>query len=239
MRASLLFYRKLCKELEEYRFLVNHYDPCVANKDVGDGEQLTVIWHVDDLMGLCANDFKLTKLSCYLANVYGPKLTMHTNTKHKYLGINFEFETNRNLQVSMVGYLKGMIERFPELIVGKVATPAGDRLFDIRDEKEARLLEEERVSAFHHTMAQLLLMAKRARRNIKTAVAFLTTRVKAPDEDDWGKLKQVLQYLNRTKYLKLIISVSNLGILKWYVDGSHNVDWDRKGHAGAIFTLTA
>ena len=31
MRASLLFYRKLRKELEEYGFVVNPYDPCVAN----------------------------------------------------------------------------------------------------------------------------------------------------------------------------------------------------------------
>ncbi len=53
MRASLLFYQKLRKELEEYGFVVNPYDPCVANKNVGNGEQLTVIWHVDDLMSSC------------------------------------------------------------------------------------------------------------------------------------------------------------------------------------------
>jgi hypothetical protein len=68
-------------------------------------------------------------------------------------------------------------------------------------------------------------------------VAFLTTRVKAPDENNWGKLKQVLRYLNGKKGLKLTISMNDLSILKWYVDGSHNVHWDCKGHAGAIFTL--
>ena len=68
-------------------------------------------------------------------------------------------------------------------------------------------------------------------------VAFLTTRVKSPDEDDWGKLKRVVRYLNWTRYLKLSISVNDLGILKWYVDGAHNVHWDCKGHAGAMFTL--
>ena len=44
-------------------------------------------------------------------------------------------------------------------------------------------------------MAQLLFMATRARWDIQTAVSFLTTRVKSPDEDDWGKLKWVLKYL--------------------------------------------
>jgi hypothetical protein len=80
-------------------------------------------------------------------------------------------------------------------------------------------------------------MATRARRDKQTAVAFLTTRVKNPDEDDWGKLKRVLKYLNGTKYLKLNLSVENLGVLKWFVDGSHNVHWDCKGHGGAMFTM--
>ena len=68
-------------------------------------------------------------------------------------------------------------------------------------------------------------------------VAFLTTREKSPDEDNWGKFKSVLKYLNRMKYLKLTISMKNLGILKWHVNGSHNVHWDCKGHGGAMFTM--
>ncbi len=95
MRASLLFYRKLKKELEDFGFLVNPYDPFVATKDVGDGKQLTVIWHVDDLMALCVVDFELKKLSCYLTNLYGPKLTMHVDNKHNYLGVDLEFKQDK------------------------------------------------------------------------------------------------------------------------------------------------
>jgi hypothetical protein len=137
----------------------------------------------------------------------------------------------------MVAYLKDVIMGFLELTGGKAATPAGDRLFDIWDKKDARPLEEERANAFHHTTAQVLLMVTRARWDIQMAVAFLTTRVKAPDEDNWEKLKCVVRYLNGTKYLKLTICGEDLGILKWYEDGSHNVHWDCKGHAGAMFTL--
>ena len=237
MRASLLFYRKLRKELEDYGFEVNPYDPCVANKMMKSGKQMTFVWHVDDLMGSCEDDFELTKLSCYLAKIYGPKLSMHTGRKHGYLGVDMEFRKDGTLGVSMVAYLKNVIAEFPETITGKSPTPAADHLFKIRDEKDAKPLEEERALAFHHTVAQLLFMATRARRDMQTAVAFLTTRVKNPDEDDWGKLRRVLKYLNGTKYLKLNLSVDNLGILKWFVDGSHNVHWDCKGHGGAIFTM--
>ena len=39
------------------------------------------------------------------------------------------------------------------------------------------------------------------------------------------------------KYLKLRLTVESLGMLKWYVDGSHKVHWDCKGHGGAVFTM--
>ena len=79
-----------------------------------------------------------------------------------------------------------MIKEFPEKNTGQAATPAAAHLFKIRDEKEARPLGEEQALAFHHTVAQLLFMATRARRDIQTAVVFLTTRVKNPDKDGWG-----------------------------------------------------
>ncbi len=31
--------------------------------------------------------------------------------------------------------------------------------------------------------------------------------------------------------------MDSLGMLKWYVDGSHNAHWDCRGHGGAVFTL--
>jgi hypothetical protein len=47
-RSALLFYRKLVADLESTGFVINPYDPCVANKVIN-GEQMTVCWHVDDL----------------------------------------------------------------------------------------------------------------------------------------------------------------------------------------------
>jgi hypothetical protein len=197
---------------------------------------MTVIWHIDNLMGTCTDDFELTKFSCYLAKIYGPKLSMHTGNKHDYLGVDLEFNDDDTHNVPVVNYLKSVIAEFPEMITGKAAMPAANHLFTVRDKKEARALEEERAPVFHHTVAQLLFMSTKARCDIQMAVKFLTTRVKSPDEDDWGKLKRVLKYLNGTKYLKLKLSVDYLGLLKWYVDGSHNVHRDCRGHGGAMFT---
>jgi hypothetical protein len=128
---------------------------------------------------------------------------MHMGCKHEYLGVEMEFNKDGTLDMSMFKYLQGVIDNFPEVVKGRAATPAAAHLFKVRDEKEVRALKEEQVLAFHHTAVELLFMATRARQDIQTAVAFLTTRVTNPDVDDWGKLKQVLKYLNGMRYLKL------------------------------------
>ncbi len=50
-------------------------------------------------------------------------------------------------------------------------------------------------------------------------------------------MKHVHKYLNGTKYLKPNLSIDNLELLKWYLDGSQNIHWDCKGHSGAMFTM--
>ena len=70
-----------------------------------------------------------------------------------------------------------------------------------------------------------------------TPVSFLTTRVQSPDEDDWGKLRRILQYLKGTLYLKLRLEVTSLEESEWFVDASHGVHWDCKGQTGASLTL--
>ena len=67
----------------------------------------------------------------------------------------------------------------------------------------------------------MLFLSSRARRNIHTSVSFLTTRVKKTDEYDWGKLKRALTYLNGTRRLKLTLTIDSMGVIKWFIDGSH------------------
>jgi hypothetical protein len=48
LMSALLFYRKLVGDLKSNGFVLNPYDPCVANKVIN-GKQMTVCWHVSDL----------------------------------------------------------------------------------------------------------------------------------------------------------------------------------------------
>ena len=47
LQSSLLYYKKWVKDIEKEGFVVNPYDPCVANKMV-DGKQQMICFHVDD-----------------------------------------------------------------------------------------------------------------------------------------------------------------------------------------------
>ena len=67
---------------------------------------------------------------------------------------------------------------------------------------------------------QLLFLCNRARRDIQVSAAFLATRVKNPDVDDWGKLRRVLKYLKGTKHMKLTLTVNDLSMIRWSVDAS-------------------
>jgi hypothetical protein len=65
----------------------------------------------------------------------------------------FDFSDREKVKINMTEYLTKVIADFPEEIIGKAATPAGNHLFKVKDEE--RKLNEEQVDAFHHTVYQL------------------------------------------------------------------------------------
>ncbi len=80
-------------------------------------------------------------------------------------------------------------------------------------------------------------LCKCTQHDVQTAVSFLTTRVKHPNEDDWEILKWVLQYLHGTCHMKLNLSANNLTTIQWWVKASHATHNDCRGHMGAMTSL--
>ena len=128
-----------------------------------------------------------------------------------------------------------MIDTFLETITSSLSIPAPPHLFTVWDECEK--LDDEKASTFHTITAKGLFACKRARGDIQTAIAFLTTRVLEPDLDDWKKLKRLIQYLYGTKDMILTLSADNMSIFKWYIDAAHTVHPDMKGHTGAVLIM--
>jgi hypothetical protein len=117
----------------------------------------------------------------WLESVYGPLVGAKGNN-HTYLGMDLAF-IGKRLQVSMVGYLREIMEEFPYEIKGKgkVITPTAPYLFD-KDEQDV-LLQPNDAKIFHHTVAKILWAALRASPDLTTALSYLTCQVKSPGRD--------------------------------------------------------
>ena len=87
--------------------------------------------------------------------------------------------------------------------------------------------------AFHRTIAQLLFLSARASQDTQAVTAFLTTRVRSPDKDDWGKVKRVLSYLKGTIHMPLILSADSLTLSWSWVHTAYAIHDACRGHTGA------
>ncbi len=69
------------------------------------------------------------------------------------------------------------------------------------------------------------------------AVAFLTTRVTEPDEDDWKKLVRLVKYLHGTKELTLNLTGDKYAKWEWWVDSAYAVHPNLRSHTGVAFYM--
>ena len=236
LQASLLFYKKLKKDLESIGFKINPYDPCVANRMIN-GKQHTVTWHVDDLKSSHIDKKVNDDFLLWLEKMYGDPKTPVKATRgkqHNYLAMNLNYNEKGKVIIDMKDYVKGMIEEFPEK-VGSSKCPWNENLFKVNN--NAKPLSKEKRELFHTFVAKGLFACKRARPDIQPAIAFLTTRVKEPDEQDWFKLMKLMSYLNYSQNDVLTLHADDKATITWYLDAAFAVHNDFKSHTGATMNL--
>jgi hypothetical protein len=228
VKSALLWYELYSSTLKDMGFSVNPYDQCVANKVIN-GSTCTICWYVDDNKISHVDPNVVTDIIKIIETKFG-KMTVSRGKEHEFLGMKISLKENGTVTICMKDYVKKALEEFPEDITRNASTPANRYLFDIRE--DVPKLSGSRAEIFHSTVARLLYICKRSRLDIQNAVAFLTTRVSKPDEDDWKKLKRVLQYLRGTLDDKLILGALDMGKMKSFVDAAFAVHADMKSHTG-------
>jgi hypothetical protein len=178
-----------------------------------------------------------TRFGDWLSETYGVMVVAHQGAVHNYLGMIFDSSVKGKVTINMIKYVKNIIADFREEIVAISTSPATDHLFTVRDKSLTKPLPEEQARAFHHASAQLLFLSSRARRDIQPATVFLTTQVRCPDEDDWGKVKRLLGYLKGTPNMPLVLLADSLTLSSWWEDVAYAVHNDCRGHTGAGMSL--
>jgi hypothetical protein len=109
-------------------------------------------------------------------------------------------------------------------------SPATADLFDI--DESSPLLNIGKKASFHTDVARLLYLAKRTRLDILTAVSFLCSRVREPNDDDLRKLTRVHAYLMKTRNLVLRYACGCKVDVVAYVDASFGVHHDFTSRSG-------
>ena len=187
LHATLIFWRNLTAKLIEWGFTINPYDWCVANKQIN-GQQCTLVWHIDDMKISHADSRVVDTIINMLEQEFGKEapLTICRGKIHDYLGMTVDFTLARKVQIRMEAYITSMLTELPADMDGTATTPAAEHLFKIN--KTPTYLDEKEAMFFHHNVAKLLFLCKRACPDMQTVVAFLSTCVQRPDHDDYKKL---------------------------------------------------
>jgi hypothetical protein len=241
LKVALLFWNKIWKKLvatlREWGFETNPYDWCVANKMIN-GKHCTVLWHVDDLKISHVEYGVVSSIIELISGEFGKDAPM-TETRgktHEYLGMTLDFSCVGKAKIYMTDYITNVLGGAPTDMDGVAATPAPNHLFTINVDNPIKL-DEKTATVFHHIVAQLLFLCKRACPDIQRAVSLLCTRVKSPDTDDCKKLERVVRYLRGIIDMPLTLEADNPNIVKWWVDASFATHPDMKGHTGAALSL--
>jgi hypothetical protein len=214
-------------------FELNPHDTCAANKIVN-GKQCTMAWFVDDNKMSHVDLKVVTEVVEKIEERFG-KMTVTRGKKHVFLGMKIHCLDNRTAEIDMSDHMREGTEEFPEVINSSAATPAKRDLCEI-DEK-SKLLDPKRGAIFHSIVAKNLHVSHRGRLDVQMLIAFLRARVSCSTEQDWKKLRSVLEHLNGTLDDKRIIGADSLVQMKTWVDASHAAHVDMKSHTGGAMSF--
>ena len=169
-----------------------------------------------------------------LAKTYGNN-KVKRGTRHKYIGMNLDYEHWREVKVSMIPHVEKIIENVPKW-EHQLQWPCCWSSISSQESHRGKAPTWGKGNTFCCSVAQLLFVSTRAQIDIQTAVVSFSKSIIS-----WwgwlGKLKRVIKYLNGTIYVKLMLSACNIGIIHWYVDESYSFHDDCKGHTGSVMAL--
>ena len=146
------------------------------------------------------------------------------------------FNGDGTVTIDMRHYIKEAIEDFGEAINTVAKSPARKHTFDHIDENSPAL-DPERKDKFHSITAKLLHVAIRGRGDILPTVGFLCSRVSKCTEQDWNKLRRLLQFLKGDIDKLLILGADDLHKIWTWVDVAYAAHPDMKSHTGGTMSL--
>jgi hypothetical protein len=106
------------KSLTDIDFIINTYDPFVANKIIED-EQMTICFHVYDCKLSHLKKTVMERMSGYLWQEYesifedgSGAMTVSRGKIHKYLGMTLDYSVPGQVKIIMLNYVNEILAAF-------------------------------------------------------------------------------------------------------------------------------
>jgi hypothetical protein len=163
MISSLLYYLKFVKSLKDIDFVINPYDPSVANKAI-EGQQMTICFHVDDFKLSHHKKKVMDSMIQYLRQEYesifeegSGAMTVSRGKIHKYIDMALDCTVRGQVKISMFDYVEEIITPFDNAEPkggGTKTSSVPDSLFKVDESCEN--LKQDKAVEFHNLVAKTL-----------------------------------------------------------------------------------
>lgn len=231
VESAKLWYDDIADALVSIGFERNPVEKCVFNKLNENGIQCTVVLYVDDSAVASTDEKMIDEVRNLFKSKY-KDVGERGGSIIPFLGMLFDYSIDGEVSISMPKYVDDYLTKYPNS--GFAKTPATENLFLQRD--NISKLSSEKKENFHSEVATLLYLSHRIRGDIMLPVAYLTTRVNEPDEDDLAKLLRLRNYIAATKEQKLTLKTDDF-VFRVYVDSSFGVHPNGRSHSGMVISL--
>jgi hypothetical protein len=163
MVTSLLYYCKFVMSLMDIGFIINPYNPCVANKII-EGKQMNICFHVDDCKLSHHKKKVMDTMIEYIRQEYESifedrigAMTVSRGNIHKYIGMTLDYTVHGQIKITMFDYVNKILTDFDKAEPkrgGKKTSTSPDSLFKV-DERCSKLAKNKAVE-FHNLVAKTL-----------------------------------------------------------------------------------
>jgi hypothetical protein len=208
-------------------------DQCVFTKYIPEDDiDIDICLYVDDLLTTSANIKSADLLLKELRSAYGD--VNETTTTKTHLGINWE-HTPAGLKINQPGYIQKIITD-TDMIDCEIAYSPFRNLKRKHNEIDS-IHTPELTDKLRSIVGLLNHAAIHTRPDILFATSFLATRMTEATQSDIEDGLQIVKYLKGTPTLGLTFANNVAPILESFMDASHLLHWDSKGHSGLAYRL--
>jgi hypothetical protein len=232
--SSVQWYLEISKDINDMGFKTSTYDKCLFHRKIHGDKIETIMVYVDDIFYILRDKNSETKLIRILESKYGKLKVQKLEDGISYIGFMIEKDTSTgDILVSMPKHIESVTEGYVKTAV----TPATEQLYT--DDTENLPCDRR---AYLSLLMKIYYIAIRYRYENLFSLSTLGSRARSPTIKDMRCLQRILEYLKTTKDYKIRYkgrkyNKSNIVYLRVYVDASHAIHDDSKGHTGVLIIL--